>query len=291
MPDRSPRDPALTGSSLAGGLLLFLLGGAVSGCGGAACPATPIEDASQAIEARRGETARSETLRAEARVTQRGQEGRIRGTVLLLVERPDRVRFDATTQLVGAAAVLTSDGDVFALKDLRENRFLEGPACPENVARLLGIPLAGDEVARFLFGDTPLLPGAETRAPSCTREGTYLIEQRSPDGRRQEIELRVRDEDRAAPAQAQRLQLVRSERFEAGGSTEWRATFDDYRSVRDRRTGERVSLPMQIRFEHPALEADTRVKMKDVDLGIDIPEGAFRQPVPPGMAPEYVPCE
>jgi len=262
-----------------------------SGCGSAQCPTMPIREADAVIAARRRVVEDARTLRAEARVTQRGREGRIRGTVLLLVERPDRVRFDATTQLVGAAAVLTSDGERFALKDLRENRFLEGPTCPENVALLLGIPLSGEDVARFLFGDTPVLDGATSAAPSCTSAGTYLVEQRHPDGRRQEIELRVRDEDMDLPPGEQRLRLVRSERFRPDGKTEWRATFDDYRGVRDESTGARVDLPHTIRFEHPAERADTLVRMKDVDLGIDIPAGAFQQSVPPGMTAETVPCD
>ncbi|MCG8555331.1 MAG: hypothetical protein MJD61_08600, partial [Proteobacteria bacterium] len=51
-------------------------------------------------------------LQAEARVDQRGTEGRVRGTVWMFVERPSRVRFDVMTQF-GPASVLTSDGRVF----------------------------------------------------------------------------------------------------------------------------------------------------------------------------------
>ena len=53
-------------------------------------------------------------FRGDARVDRRDAEGRIRGTVLMILERPDRVRFDAMTQF-GPAAVLTSDGETFAL--------------------------------------------------------------------------------------------------------------------------------------------------------------------------------
>ena len=90
-------------------------------------------------------------FRGDARVDRRDAEGRIRGTVLMILERPDRVRFDAMTQF-GPAAVLTSDGETFALTDLREDRFFVGPTCPQNIARLLGMPLTAEEIAQLLVG-------------------------------------------------------------------------------------------------------------------------------------------
>ena len=123
----------------------------------------------------------SRVVRAEARVDTRGREGRIRGTVMMFLERPDRVRFDVLTQF-GAAAVLTSDGEQFQLADLRENRFLQGPTCPSNIARLLGVSLEGAEVARFLMGDTPRLSPAE-QTLTCEGDG-YTVTLVAPDGRR-----------------------------------------------------------------------------------------------------------
>tara|TARA_B100001750_G_scaffold215935_1_gene200243 strand:- start:671 stop:1399 length:729 start_codon:yes stop_codon:yes gene_type:complete len=230
------------------------------------------------------------SLRAEARVDQRGDAGRVRGTVLLYLERPDRVRFDAMTQF-GPAAVLTSDGDRFQLLDHREERFIEGEACPENIARLLGIHMSGPEVAHFLVGDTPRLE-AEDVSLACSSEG-YLVIRTASDGRRQEIVLTAREADHDAPPEAQHLRLVRSELFDVHGETIWRATYDDYRVVRDPgdAEGRGVALPFVLRFEDPVRGADTMVRFKDMSIVVEpAADEVFQQRTPPGMRAETILC-
>ena len=194
-----------------GGLAFF------TGCGGAGCPRQLHTDPIRALDAYRSTRNHVSAVRAEARVEQWGENGRIRGTVLMFVERPNRVRFDAMTQF-GPAVILTSDGERFALTDLRENRYLEGPSCPENIERLLGIPMSGEDVSLFLLGDSPRLD-TETRGVSCTADGTYLVTFTEADGRRQEIELAVRpwDVEHDAPPQEQRLRMIRSEVWDSAG--------------------------------------------------------------------------
>ena len=87
------------------------------------CPAQLLTDPARALATQQARSAQLRTLRAEAKVDQRGREGRIKGRVMMFVERPDRVRFDAVTQF-GPALTLTSDGEQFALSDFKSNRFL-----------------------------------------------------------------------------------------------------------------------------------------------------------------------
>ena len=130
---------------------------AVAGCKSApACPLHTRTDPRAALDDHRQRQAGWQSIKAEARVTQWARNGRIRGTVLMFLQRPDRVRFDVMTQ-VGPAAVLTSDGESFQLSDLREGAFLHGPTCPENIARLLGISVDAENVLRLLTGDTPMM--------------------------------------------------------------------------------------------------------------------------------------
>lgn len=264
-----------------------------AGCPGKPCPTTPHTDGALALRYHRAGRSHIRAIRAEARVDQRGEQGRIRGTVLMFVERPDRVRFDAMTQF-GPAAILTSDGRRFALSDLREDRYLVGPTCPVNIGRLLGIPMSGEDVARFLFGDTPVIEATE-KGIACTEDGTYLVSLRAESGRRQEIELDVREGDRELPPEQQRLRLVRSETFSAGGQTEWRVELDDYRVVEDPRSGgERrmgVAMPYRIHFFDRAHDADVILRFEDIDLNVDVPDDAFQQSARPGMAVEEVSCD
>lgn len=281
------RSTALRLSCLAALCALVLL----TGCPGPGCPTMPHTDPMRALRMHRSLRRTVTALRAEARVDQRGESGRVRGTVLLFLDRPDRVRFDAMTQF-GPAAVLTSDGDHFQLLDHRENRFLQGAACPANIARLLGIHMSGAEVAHFLVGDTPRLE-AEDVSLACSSEG-YLIVRTAADGRRQEIVLTAREADEDAPPEEQHLRLRRSELFDASGKTLWRATFDDYEVVVDPRDeeGRGVALPFVVRFEDPQRGADTLVRFKEMTIVTEpVPEGVFSQAPPPGMSVETISCD
>ena len=55
----------------------------------------------------------------------------------LLLARGGKLRIEADSPLGGALATLTSDGQQFSLLDVRDNRFLTGPAKACNVARLI----------------------------------------------------------------------------------------------------------------------------------------------------------
>ncbi len=263
-----------------------------SSCGGRPCPTYPFRDATAALDHYSAMRGPARVIRAEARVDRRDSEGRIRGTVLMFVERPERVRFDAMTQF-GPAAVLTSDGERFALMDLRENRYFVGPTCPANIERLLGIRFGGEEVTRFLLGETPRID-AERQELRC-EGGTYVVTLHGADGRRQELALQVRASDLNAPPEGQQLRLVRSEVFRPDGQTEWRVTYADYAFVEDPtddaqpRRG--VMLPFTLRFEDPQRGTDTLLRFEDIDLNVRPPEGAFQQEPRPGLAVEEVTCD
>jgi len=228
-------------------------------------------------------------VRAEAQVDRRDGDGRVRGTVLMFIERDDRVRFDAMTQF-GPAAVLTSDGHEFALTDLQNNQFLTGPTCPANIERFLGLRFSAAEVTRLLLGESPRIEAAEQRM-RCD-DGRYFVTLTDATGRRQELELEVREGDLPGPTEEQRLRLRRSEVFAADGTTEWRVTYDDYQFVADPadEAGRGVVMPFTVRFEDPSTGADTRVRFSQIDLNVEVPSGAFTQRLRPGLSARRVGC-
>ncbi len=269
-----------------------LLALSLTGCPGRPCPTYPFRDPTAAVEHYRDLRRPARVLRAEARVDRRDAEGRIRGTVLMFIERPDRVRFDAMTQL-GPAAILTSDGEEFALTDLRDNRYLVGQTCPANIERLLGIRFSGEEVTRFLLGESPLIE-AERRDIRC-EGGSYLVTLHAADGSRQELVLALRSLDADAAPEAQQLRLMRSEVFGPAGDTQWRVTYGDYQFVpdpTDSATPQRgVVMPFTLRFEDPRRGTDTLVRFTDIDLNVEVPEGAFQQTPRPGLTVHRVGCD
>lgn len=268
-------------------LLVSALAIPLAGCPGAACPVLRHEDPAQAIASYAATRAPVRVIRADARVDRRDSEGRIRGSVLMFLELPDRVRFDAMTQ-VGPAAVLTSDGSTFALTDLRENRFFVGPTCPSNIERLLGIPLAGEDVALLLTGQTPRLDGE--RSEMGCEGGAYRVTLHGEGGRTQRLALEVRESDRELPPEEQRMRLRESAVYGPDGSLEWRVTWDDYRAVADA-AGASVEMPFRIQFEMPSRGIDTLVRFESIDLNVEVPADAFVQSPRPGLPVETVQCE
>ncbi len=264
---------------------------ASAGCGGARpCPVRPIGEAEAALQALHAQQAPLRALRAEARVEQRGPSGRIRGRVAMMLRRPASLRFDVMTQF-GPAAVLTSDGARFALADLREHRFLEGPTCPENAARLLGIRLPAEQLARLLVGDAPTLPEATEQRMAC-EDGRYVVRLRAADGRRQRIELQVPEAELRAAPEAQRLRLAKVEVFDAEGKLAWRVELSDHRPVEGVR-GPRgpVELPFRVAFEDRRGGQQVRIRLKEVRPAERLPEEAFRQRPRPGMQREEARCD
>src|SRR3569623_933205 len=100
------------------------------------------------------------SINGSARATSWLGGDRFRATVLVLVERPGRLRLEAEVSLQGTVAVLATDGQRFALLDVRKNELRRGPACPANIASLIRIPLSPAEVAALFLGDAKLPDGA-----------------------------------------------------------------------------------------------------------------------------------
>lgn len=265
-------------------LALMVMALALVACGGPACPAQLHTDPLRVLSEHTAGAAVVRTLRAEAKVDQRGPEGRVRGKVMMFLERPNHVRFDAVTQF-GPALILTSDGERFALSDFKENRFLTGPACARNIARMIGVALSADDVVSVLFGEAPPLPDAQPTI-QCSNAGGYRIDQRSTAGEQQELEFSVHEDDFRKPPSEQRLHLSRVERFDAKHKSIWRVRYDDYRTV----TGG-ANLPFRVHVEDMRRGADAVLRFEEMAVNVTIPDGAFSQVTRAGLSAEDVTCE
>jgi outer membrane lipoprotein-sorting protein len=267
--------------------LLLLLTLLIQACAGATCPVQRITDPAQAIAAQRATSAPIRSLRAEAKIDQRGAQGRIKGRILMFVERPDRVRFDAMTQF-GPALILTSDGQNFALTDFKDNKYTTGPACARNIGRVVGVALSSADVASVLLGDAPLIEQSSNATPrplTCGNDGLYLLQRAGKDGGREELELRVHDADKAAPPDKQRLYLASATLWDAHGTKLVRVRYEDYKKVG---TSE---LPHTVRIDDFEHDSDALLRLSDVRVDVTVPEGAFSQTPRAGLKVEEVACE
>jgi hypothetical protein len=260
----------------------------LSGCGASAMrPKQLSQNPVLTLTSYQRDRERLRSIRAEARVDQRGSDGRVRGTVLMLVQRPDQVRFDVMTQF-GPAAILTSDGRRFAWSDLREGRFLVGETCPENIARLLNVPLTVEQTTLLLLGGTPVI-GHDRARIAWNEAGFYRVELEGHDRGRQQIDLAVDERDKDAPPDRQRLRLRRSEIFGVDGKSRWRATYDDFRQLA--LDGDSVSMPFEVRIEQPQVDRDTLIAFKQISVNIDLQADAFMQTAGAGQSAEEASCD
>jgi Domain of unknown function (DUF4292) len=257
----------------------------LTACGGASCPKQLISDPGVALASRHYAASAIQSLRAEAKVDQRGKEGRVKGRVLMFVERPNHVRFDAMTQF-GPALVLSSDGDTFALSDYKEKRFLSGPACERNIARLIGVAISGEAVTRVLLGDLPELT-ATSETVACSGRGGYAVERRGQDGARQSIELAVNEADLAKPPGEQRSELRAVTFFNRDNKRLYQVRYEDYKTLG--KDGAR--LPFTVRIEDFTNGSDAVLRFQSIDLNVRVPEGAFVQSAGPGLSLEQVSCD
>lgn len=259
---------------------------AIVGCGGLH-PTHVQSDARRVLSAQRGAFGGVEAISAEARVDQRGDKGRIRGRVMMFARRPASVRFDAMSQF-GPVSTLTSDGEVFSLASFSDKRFITGPACPQNVARMLRMPMEGAEVVEFLLGGTALID-AERTTIAWDDDGYYRIVLHAADGHRQELDVTLLEADLEAPLEAQRFRLLRSELRGPGGNSRWRVSYDDYQRVEH--AGATISWPFRVHVVQKSSDMDTLIRFKEVTVNPSIPEGVFTQVPSGGLVTEEAPCE
>jgi outer membrane lipoprotein-sorting protein len=269
------------------GVALFGLVLLAAGCGGASCPANLLNDPARVLAAQGERSGRIRSLRAQARVDQRTDKGRIKGKVMMFVERPERVRFDVMTQF-GPALILTSDGSALALSDFKENRYYTGASCPANIARIVGVALSGSDVVSVLFGDAPPLPGtpAGNDAMKCSGDGSYVVERKTAEGGREELEFGIHEDDFKKPAEQQRLTLIGAKLWGPSGKRQYSVRYEDYASV-----GGGVSLPHTVRITDDAGGADAVLRFEKMDVNVEVPAEAFSQTPRSGLTLEALSCE
>jgi len=257
-----------------GTLLLMGLAAALPACGPVPRPADAYASAPDLIADMARLRSRVRTLRLTGRVDHFGEEHRIQGRLYLFADMPDRLRVDLLSPFGNTLSVLTVDGDRFAMSDLREERFMEGPALPCNIARLVRIPLPPEDVARIISGGTPLIEGAPR--VGWDRRGFYTV---------------AIDEGRLSQAlevgpDRDTLFLRRSTLTEGG------EVVFDIRYERWLRVGE-AHLPHEISVRMPAEKADLLLRYDEggVEVNVKLPDDAWRQAFPDGATVEQVTCQ
>jgi hypothetical protein len=208
------------------------------------------------------------TLSCDAKAFVDAPENGGRYALHISVKRPASLRIEALTPMGDPAAVLVADQGRFALLDLKNNVFYRGPATPENLSRLIPVPLRDEELVSLITGDIPELPGGSPE--TATREG---------DGYRLVIAApRVKQEI----ALGADLRVTGVRRTDMEGKVLWSIGLDEH----DDSSGAQV--PRLIHLEAPLAKTKLDLRMRNFLTGKPPPSGAFLLGVPQGMRVEEV---
>lgn len=222
------------------------------------------------------------SLNATARATSWLGGDRVRATVLMLVDRPGRLRFEAEISLQGTVAVLATDGRQFAFLDVMKNELRRGPACPANVASLIRIPLGPPDVAAILLGDARLPAGTTAADAVVDWEPTMAADVLAVP--RNDGWLRILFQGAGAGAgqtapQPGSARIIGAVATGPDGRARWRVAYEDFSNVAQSggTPGTTVSLPRTIRFAEgdTSFDEGVEIKFKEQALNDPLADEAF----------------
>ncbi len=285
----------------------------------AACAKSPppsqLPDAQAAIDRMRATTECATGVRADAAIDHFSDKGgRVRAELLMLASRPARIRMDVMAPVVGSVATLASDGEHFALNDMRNKQFLVGPASACNIARITQVPIPGNVLVSLLVGRAPVLvhtpPGPPALSLAWSGSGYYVVGIDGTPSAREEIHLQVHPDDWSKPWQEQRLRVIDVEVWQQGQEL-YDAELTDYRPTGmaaipaanplDAVLGEtplppsgpqcNAELPRRIHVNVPGMGEDVLFRYDKVELNPPLPPSSFTLQPPSGVPVAVVTCE
>lgn len=219
------------------------------------------------------------TLSVYARVWQGDMLSAIPVRMDLIAKRPASLYFailDPTQNMLGA---LATDGVNFTSFRRGEDVCLRGPACAENVGRLLPLTLKPSAIVSVLMGGAPTLVAATKVVDWDKRAGAYVLTLKAVDGRVQKIWITHGS-----------WLTKRSRVTNAKGKLVLDLTFDDEQRVGDAKTGPLI--PHEIKLLIPDGKTG-RIKISYREVTVDDPyleDSAFELECPTGASNRHLPC-
>lgn len=284
-------------------LPLFLLAGCAK-----TPPLSQLPSAQAAIDRMRATTSCGNAITADAKIDQFASQGRVRGELLMLAARPDKLRMDVLVPVQGSVATLSSDGQRFALRDLRNSRFYTGPATACNLARLTGVPIPSRVLVNLLVGQATILkhdaPGLAAPTVAWSGSGYYVVKIAGTQDATEELHLEPRPDDWDKPWAEQRMRVLDVSvtqhgtllyHAELGGHQAAGMSAIDAESAAlgDTASGPAcdAEIPRRIHVEMPAIEQDVLFRYDTVAWNPPLDERSFTQPIPTDLPLAEVTCE
>jgi hypothetical protein len=202
-------------------------------------------------------------------------------------------------------ATLTSDGNRFALADLQDHHFYEGPSSACNIARLTSVPLPARVLVNLLRGVAPVVEHQEGAASLIWNTRGYYTIQIAGAQAEETIALAPHPDDWSKPWAEQRVR-VRAVSVRQKQWVLYQATLEEHGTAETAKP--RVDpdaleadippsggpcdaeLPKKIHLEVPEQSDDVRLRYSEAAWNPPLPEGIFSQTMASGMKPVHVDC-
>jgi outer membrane lipoprotein-sorting protein len=289
------------------------LGALLAGCPSMAPPRSQFPTADDAFGRMKAEYACVNGVQGQAKIDNLSKQGRVRGDVYILVQNPDKVRFEVVSPFGPMIFLLTSDGKEFRYLDVKNKQFVYGPPKACNLARMTQVPVPGHALVSLLRGEAPLLTHTPEQASISwdTDLGLYKLFVDSKHGAREEVHLMVHPSDFDKPWQQQRVRVM-NVRVAQMGVDLYTAELKNHKPMttappREDEDGIEppipptggpcdAELPMSLHITVPGSDQDVIFQYKDKDKKDEphwnppVIDGAFTQPEPSGVTKGFADC-
>lgn len=283
------------------------LGAAAAACNGTMPPRSQFPTADDALARMKSEYACVNGVQGEAKIDHLSKQGRVRGTLYLLAQNPDRVRFEVVSPFGPTLFLLTSDGKEFRLLDVKNKQYLYGPPKACNLARMTQVPIPGHALVSLLRGEAPVLVHQPEQAKIAWEGdgGFYRLLIDSKHGAKEEIHMKIHPADFEKPWNEQRVRVT-DVRVAQMGVDLYHAELANHEPSKTAPprvdpdgldpdvppTGGacEAELPRSLHMLVPNSEDDVIFQYKDGAWNPPVIEGAFTQQEPGGVTKGFVDC-
>jgi hypothetical protein len=247
----------------------------------------------------------SRGVSGEAKLDYFGEKGRVKGGLLYLAAVPDRVRLDVVSPFGATLSTLTSDGERFALFDLRQKTFLQGPANACNLERFTNVPLPPHAFADLLRGEAPVLVHQAASTSISWEAGAYLLKISGKNQAEQLIRLQPVEADFARNWSEQRVRVLEVSVRQAGAPL-YRVELAEHAvaMTSPARTDPegidppllpsgpscQAEVPRRLHFVAGDGARDLVLMSREIAHNPPLPPGVFEQPIPSGVAVRSSEC-
>jgi outer membrane lipoprotein-sorting protein len=289
-------------------VLAALFGASAAACGAVQPPKSQFPTAGDALGRMKAEYACVNGVQGQAKIDHLSKQGRVRGDLYLLVQNPDRVRFEVVSPFGPTLFLLTSDGREFRLLDVKNKQFLFGPPKGCNLARMTQVPIPGHALVSLLRGEAPVLthPPEQAQIAWDGDGGFYRLVIDSKHGAREEVHMKVHPDDFDKPWSKQRVRVM-DVRVAQMGVDLYHVELSNHAPFKT--SPPRVDpdgldpdvpptggpcdaeVPRSIHMKVPNTEDDVIFQYKEGHWNPPVIEGAFTQQEASGVTKSFVDCD